>query len=269
MFWRRSSAARGWSHARPQLSAETRCSPGRDNPRLDQDPRLLLPQLRPERQAIRERKIQFHAALRDGSAPIALVQKASRRVFLCVLRAAPAWKGSRNRRLRVLRPACSSGVNRSQWSATTKAGCRSITGADAIRSRDQMRLSGHEIFRAASSSTVPSEARQAREIGHHGGSVTAEPYRAFPDARTQFSHAGVHLAATLLNDKANLHVLTLTSLSFFLCSAASTAAHQDKRSCRRSIARPRSAMVWLPPSAKIERDDRAGHGTICHLTNLD
>ena len=56
MFWRRSSAARGWSHARPKLSAETRCSPGRDKPRLDQDPRLLLPQLRPERQAICRQK---------------------------------------------------------------------------------------------------------------------------------------------------------------------------------------------------------------------
>ena len=109
----------------------------------------------------------------------------------------------------------------------------------------------HEIFRAGFPQHRVVRGTASMRDGGSDGSPTAETYRAFPDPQAQFSPAGVHLAATLLNDKAILHVLTLTSLSFFLCSAASTAAHQDTRSCRRSIARPRSAMVWLSP----ERQD--------------
>ena len=85
----------------------------------------------------------------------------------------------------------------------------------------------------------------------------------------KFRAERIHLAATLLNNAANPHDSSLTSPYFFLCSGRRLRHIKDTRSCRRQIARPRSAMVWLPRSAKIERDDRAGHGTICHLNNLD
>jgi hypothetical protein len=47
-------------------------SPGRDNPRLDQDPRLILPQLRLERQAIRYPEFERHTATRNDPMPLAL-----------------------------------------------------------------------------------------------------------------------------------------------------------------------------------------------------
>src|SRR5690606_30770407 len=80
---------------------------------------------------------------------------------------------------------------------------------------------------------------------------------------------GVHLAATLHPSGAIPHDSTLTSRGFFLCSGASTEAHKRSALLPSTIRPPSIREGLASPGPKIERDDRAGHGTLCHLTNLD
>jgi len=200
-------------------------SPGRDKPRLDQDPRLLLPQLRPERQA--NRSVRFRAIPQRGKK--------------CAGHG-PGRKlpdGQIHGRLGPIR--------------RRKAAARPTR----IERRNRGRL-------AAIRRNLGPQAPGTRTAGG-GVRWAARPSTSGRNLRAE----RIHLAATLLNNAANPHDSSLTSPYFFLCSGRRLRHIKDTRSCRRQIARPRSAMVWLPRSAKIERDDRAGHGTICHLNNLD